>query len=115
MLCLLFKMSNSKLIYSTDSKFDPCIHDQKSIVEIKKEEQKVRLHLERKKGGKINTIIRGLILKNDDLKSFVREIKKKCASGGTYKDTEIIIQGDKRKIIKKFLVGKGYNVKFSGG
>ena len=115
MLCLLFKMSNSKLIYSTDSKFDPCIHDQKSSVEIKKEEQKVRLHLERKKGGKINTIIRGLILKNDDLKSFVREIKKKCASGGSYKNNDIIIQGDKREFLRKFLIEKGYNAKLSGG
>ena len=107
-------MLKSKLVYSTDSDFEPYpdVCEQDNVIAIS--QQKIRLHLDRKKGGKINTIIRGLILKNDDLKSFVREIKKKCASGGSYKNNDIIIQGDKRKIIKKLLVGKGYNVKFSG-
>ena len=108
-------MSNSKLVYSTDSNLKPCsdVCEQENNIAIS--QQKIRLHLDRKRCGKINTIIKGLILKNNDLKSFVREIKKKCASGGTYKNNDIIIQGDKRKIIKKLLVGKGYNVKFRGG
>ncbi len=108
-------MSNSKLVYSTDVNLELCSEVYEQDVNIAINQQKIRLHLDRKKGGKINTIIRGLILKNDDMKSFVREIKKKCASGGSYKNNDIIIQGDKRQIIKKFLVGKGYNVKFSGG
>ena len=108
-------MSNSKLVYSTDSNLEPYSDVCEEGNNIAISQQKIRLHLDRKKGGKINTIIKGVILKNNDLKSFVREIKKKCASGGTYKNNDIIIQGDKRKIIKKFLVGKGYNVKFSGG
>ena len=108
-------MSKSKLVYSTDNNLEPysdvCEQDNNIAIS----QQKIRLHLDRKKGGKINTIIRGLILKNDDLKSFLREIKKKCASGGTYKNNDIIIQGDKREIVKKLLVAKRYNVKFSGG
>ena len=108
-------MSKSSLVYSTDSNFEPhsdvCEQDNNIAIS----QQKIRLHLDRKKGGKINTIIRGLILKNDDLKSFVREIKKKCASGGSYKNNDIIIQGDKREFLRKFLIEKGYNAKLSGG
>ena len=108
-------MSNSKIVYSTDSNFEVCSDrsKQKSFVAIK--EQKIKLYLDRKKGGKITTIIRGLILKNNDLKNLVREIKMKCASGGSVKNNDVIIQGNKREIIRKYLVGKGYNVKFSGG
>ena len=73
-------MSNSKLVYSTDSNLEPYSDVCEQDINIAISQQKIRLHLDRKKGGKINTIIRGLILKNDDLKSFVREIKKKCAS-----------------------------------
>ena len=108
-------MSNSKLVYSTDSNLEPDSDVCEQDINIAMIQQKIRLHLDRKKGGKINTVIRGLILKNDDLKSFAREIKKKCASGGSHKNNDIIIQGDKREIIKKFLIEKGYNVKFSGG
>ena len=108
-------MSKSKLVYSTDSNFVPYPDVCEKNNEIAISQQKIRLHLDRKKGGKINTIIRGLILKNDDLKSFVREIKKKCASGGSYKNNDIIIQGDKREFLMKFLIEKGYNAKLSGG
>ena len=61
-------MSNSKIVYSTDSNFEVCSDrsEQKSFVAIK--EQKIKLYLDRKKGGKITTIIRGLILKNNDIR-----------------------------------------------
>ena len=38
-----------------------------------------------------------------------------CASGGTMKNNEIIIQGNKRENIKEFLHEKGFSVKLSGG
>ena len=36
-------------------------------------------------------------------------------SGGAVKNNEILIQGNKRDIIQKELIKKGYNVKLSGG
>ncbi len=60
-----------------------------------------RIHLEKKhRGGKTASIIRGLKISEDRLKTLAKELKAKCGVGGSVKDYEIIIQGDQRdKII----------------
>ncbi len=108
-------MSNSKLVYSTGSSI-PTIKDNSDIEKnILRSDQKVRLHLERKRGGKIQTIIKGLSESHDTLKELTRELKKRCATGGTIKNTQIVIQGNQRELVKSLLSEKGYNVKLSGG
>ena len=107
-------MTNSKIIYSTDSSVsidsqDVTKRDKKASM------MKVRLHLDRQGGNRIVTIIKGLEHNGDILKELTKELKKKCGSGGSFKDQVILIQGDKREIIQKTLSQKGYNVKFSGG
>ena len=107
-------MSNSNIVYTTaDEAFEA--NRGNEFKELKPSEQKVRLHLDRKGGGKIVTIIRGLIHEDQFLIGLTKEIKKKCGTGGSFKNNEILIQGNKRDIIKSILIDKGYDVKFSGG
>ena len=75
----------------------------------------MRLHLDRKGGGKILTVIKGLIESKERIIILSKELKKKMWSGGAVKNNEILIQGNKRDIIQKELIKKGYNVKLSGG
>ena len=77
----------------------------------------VRIHLEKKhRGGKTASIIRGLDLDKDALKSLTKELKKICGVGGTQKDGEIIIQGNNREKIQKHLLSLGIkDVKLAGG
>jgi translation initiation factor 1 len=108
------KKNNRKIVYSTDSvgieKFT-----EEFEIDIKPSEQNIRLHLERKSGGKILTIIKGLAESSSSLSLLCKELKKICGVGGTVKNKEILIQGNKREIIKKILTDKNYNVKLSGG
>ena len=77
--------------------------------------QNLRLHLDRKKGGKIATVIKGFIQTDNELKNLAKRIKKQCATGGSIKNNEIIIQGNKRDIVKTILEKEGFKPKLSGG
>jgi translation initiation factor 1 len=75
----------------------------------------IRVHIEKRK-GKPNSIIRGLGMTNVLMKELERELKSFLGVGGSQKDGEIIIQGDKRDRIIEFLKGKGAkDIKKSGG
>tara|TARA_B100000427_G_C15301663_1_gene504284 strand:- start:369 stop:689 length:321 start_codon:yes stop_codon:yes gene_type:complete len=106
-------MPNHKLVYSTDDSIN--LKEKDSMSELFHLEHKIRLHLERKKGGKTLTIIKGFNKREDELKLLAKDLKKKCATGGSVKNNEIIIQGNKREQIKSILEQKGYKSKFSGG
>lgn len=76
----------------------------------------VRLQRETKgRGGKAVTIISGLPLAGEDLKSLASQLKKKCGVGGALKEGNIEIQGDQRAVLKSELEKLGYRVKLAGG
>ncbi len=71
--------------------------------EIEKEQQIVRIKVERRR-HKYVTIIEGLSFPKDMMKRMVKDMKTKLACGGTYKDGYILLQGDQRSKVKKMLV-----------
>ena len=106
-------MKNSRLVYSTDS-----VIDDKNLsngVVILPHEQRIRLHLDRKGGGKVVTVIKGLQESEDAIKLLARHLKRSCAVGGSIRGSDILIQGNQRKKIQSLLEQKGYNVRLSGG
>jgi len=68
-----------------------------------------------KRKGKPTTIIAGYEGEDEDFKLLAKEIKNKFAVGGSFKEGEIIIQGDYRDKIMKFLQDKGFKTKRVGG
>ncbi|MFV0303990.1 MAG: translation initiation factor [Moheibacter sp.] len=68
-----------------------------------------------KRKGKPQTILEGYTGADEDFKQLAKEIKKMLSVGGSYKDDKIIIQGDYRDKIMKFLKDKGFKVKRVGG
>ncbi|MCB1841764.1 MAG: translation initiation factor Sui1 [Halioglobus sp.] len=76
----------------------------------------VRLHRQSKgRGGKPVTLISGLALNEQALKTLASELKKKCGVGGSVKGNDIEIQGDSREKLKQELERRGYQVKIAGG
>lgn len=113
-ICLILNMSNHKIVYSTDNLSTEDNNVTHSIIK-NNEEQNIRIHLDRKKGGKVVTVIKGFTTMNDQIKTLAKKIKTKCAVGGSIKNYEIIIQGNKRDIIKVLLEKEGFKPKLSGG
>ncbi|RAR73887.1 translation initiation factor [Flavobacterium aciduliphilum] len=68
-----------------------------------------------KRKGKPTTIISGYEGTDEDFKLLAKEIKSTFAVGGSFKDGEIIIQGDYRDKIMKVLQDKGFKTKRVGG
>ena len=75
----------------------------------------VRIQLKRLGGGKMASGVTGVPLDEDELKELARALKQKCGVGGSVKDFNIEIQGDKRNVLKTELEKKGYTVELSGG
>ncbi|RZP18397.1 MAG: translation initiation factor [Flavobacteriales bacterium] len=68
-----------------------------------------------KRKGKPVTIIEGYTGANSDFKVLSKEIKKWLGVGGSFKNDQIMIQGDYRDNIMTYLKDKGFQVKRVGG
>tara|TARA_B100000575_G_C22659367_1_gene403596 strand:- start:150 stop:476 length:327 start_codon:yes stop_codon:yes gene_type:complete len=108
-------MNRPNIVFSTDKSLDlkTLNNVENEIASIK--EQRVRIHLLRNSGGKVASVVKGLEGDNETFSNLSKLLKKKCGVGGSYKNGQIIIQGDNRKSIKAILEKIGYNVKLSGG
>jgi translation initiation factor 1 len=73
---------------------------------IEREEQKIRIFVEKRKFNKPTTIIEGI---TDNAKEVASQLKAKLACGGTFKDNHIELQGDHRNRLKDILVKMGYS------
>lgn len=79
-------------------------------------QQTVYLHRDSKgRGGKAVTLIKKLILSEEDMKELGKKLKQLCGSGGTVKADVIEIQGEHREKIAEELTKMGYKVKIAGG
>ena len=91
------------------------------ITEPSKEEKDIWLQDEplickyEKRKGKPITLIEGYNGADDDFKLLAKEIKNLLSVGGSFKNDQIIIQGDYRDKIMEFLKTKGFKVKRVGG
>src|SRR5688572_9808262 len=87
-----------------------------SLVSLPPAQQTAYLHRDSKgrRGGTV-TLIRKLVLSDEDLKDLAKKLKQLCGSGGTVKDGEIEIQGEHRQRIAGALQEMGYKVKIAGG
>jgi len=75
--------------------------------EIGKSEQKIRIESEKRKFGKIITLVSGF--KDIDIKNIAKELKHRLACGGTIKNNVIELQGDHKSKVKPELIKLGFS------
>ena len=106
-------MSKSNIVFSTDPDFNN--QSTNSIEQKNSSKQDLRVHLDRRKGGKIVTLIRGFNGSNKDLIELCSAMKRKFSIGGSVKEGTILLQGNIREKVIEFLKLSGHNAKPSGG
>ena len=88
----------------------------RKVISLPPQQQIAYLHRDSKRrGGKTVTLIKKLVLSEDDLKELAKKLKQVCGSGGTVKEGEIEIQGEHRERIAEAMQKLGYKVKIAGG
>ncbi len=83
--------------------------DEMLFKEVLKEQQRIKVYVERARYGKLKTIIEGIDEKEFDLESIAKKLKAKLACGGTVKKGRIELQGDHRDRIKQLLAELGFS------
>ncbi|MBI5393064.1 translation initiation factor [Candidatus Woesearchaeota archaeon] len=75
---------------------------------IAKESQKIIVMIEKKKFNKYYTVIKGIDIKQIDIKEITKKLKSKFACGGTFKDGKVELQGDHKSNMREALVMLGF-------
>ena len=103
------------MVYSTDPDFAYTTAGTEEPETLAPAQQDLRVWLDRRhRGGKVATLVRGFVGRDDDLQALARLLKTRCGVGGAAKEGEIIIQGDHRDRIVEILTRSGYRCKKAG-
>jgi translation initiation factor 1 len=90
---------------------EACTCPQPSKVRTPPEKQTARLAVEKRKKGKVVTVVRGLPAEQNDLPGLLARLQAACGAGGTIKDDELEIQGEHLERLRGLLAGIGYRVR----
>ena len=73
--------------------------------------QTARMSIEKRKKGKLVTVVRGLAAADNDLPALLTQLKNACGAGGAIDGDLIELQGDQIERLKKSLSQLGYKVR----
>ena len=76
--------------------------------EIAREQQSVRISTDSRRYGKKVTVIEGIDENDIDIDDLARQLKNRCAAGGTAKDGRIELQGNHKKKVQSVLEEMGF-------
>jgi translation initiation factor 1 len=76
--------------------------------ELDKEKARIVIFKDIRKFRKSVTVVSGL-QETEGVIEITRALKTNIGTGGTYKDGQIVLQGDHREAVKNILVRRGFN------
>jgi len=90
---------------------EACICPPEPPARIPPEKQTARLAIEKRKKGKVVTLIQGLPIEGNDLPALLTQLKDACGAGGSLKNEIIEIQGRQLDRVREALQSIGYRTK----
>ena len=84
------------------------------VMDKKASQPRLDIILEKKgRGGKVATIVVGFEMSDDEVASLASKMKSSLGTAGSARGGEILIQGDKRDAVLKFLTKQGYKARIN--
>lgn len=103
------------MVYSTNPDYQYETSEEAEVETLEPARQELRVWLDRKqRGGKVVTLVKGFVGREEDLQALAKLLKTKCGVGGAAKEGEILIQGDHRDRVVELLLKSGYRCKKAG-
>ena len=100
------------IVFSTNPDFDFGSSFDATVETLPPDKQNLKVFIDRKqRKGKTVTLISGFVGDTNSIKELEKKLKTLCGSGGSYRDSEILIQGDFKQKIVDYLSKNGYKVK----
>jgi len=105
----------SRLVYSTggEKAAEPRAEPEPELPS--KSAPGIRLRLERRAGNRVATLVTGLPGRAGEAAELARALKSACATGGSFKDGVLELQGDHRSRLEELLLARGLKSKRAGG
>jgi translation initiation factor 1 len=96
-------------VFSTDPNFSfqPEANEEQETLPAAQQKLKIRLDTKHR-AGKAVSLVEGFTGTSTDLEDLGKKLKNFCGTGGSVRDSEIIVQGDQRDKILQWLLKNGY-------
>lgn len=103
------------IVYSTEADFAYSANHGHEGATLPPHRQNLKVSLDKSgRAGKQVTLVTGFLGTANDLESLGKLLKSRCGVGGSVKEGQIIIQGDRRDQVVQLLQDEGYQAKRSG-
>ncbi|HMH22412.1 MAG TPA: translation initiation factor [Puia sp.] len=104
------KPDTNGIVYSTNPDFRPEHEEPVAQNTLPPKQQRLRIRLDtRQRAGKAVTLVEGFEGQEADLEALGKKLKTMCGTGGSVKDSAVIIQGDQREKVLQWLQKNGYS------
>ena len=83
--------------------------------EMERKTKGARIRLERRASGRVITVIADVPLTASEIETLAKLLKARCGTGGSVKERDIELQGDRRDAVQQVLREKRIPHKLAGG
>jgi translation initiation factor 1 len=96
------KPKETRLAYSTGGE-----KEEDDAAPVPEKRGRFHVNLENRPGGRVVTLVFGLPGGKKEIQAFLLELKKTCATGGTFEGSTIELQGDHRERVLDWIRARG--------
>jgi translation initiation factor 1 len=93
-----------------DSKLCKCLPVSQPVVDTPPEKQLLKVRLDKRKRGKLVTVISGFNCSISQLQQTLSNLQSQCGAGGSIDEQNIELQGDHTARVPSLLIARGYRI-----